>query len=153
MKNFELKGKLCDNGSIVLDNWNDIKEALNKLINADLSVKISKNIKHRSVQQNRYYWGVVIPTIIAGIKEQEGIRYSPEEIHLIICKLILKIQYKVIEYEGETIITLNNKRTSEMTTEEFVEFINDIQQHFAERDIIIPDPKNENFFNDFNTGR
>ena len=48
---------------------------------------------------------------------------------------------------GYNVIEVKQKRTSDMSVEEFNEFYKKLQVTFAERDIIIPDPSQENFIN------
>ena len=46
------------------------------------------------------------------------------------------------------VITYEVKRVSAMTTKEFSEFVIKIQQHWAERGLVIPDPEQKEFLND-----
>ena len=46
------------------------------------------------------------------------------------------------------VITYEVKRVSAMTTKEFSEFVINIQQHWAERGLVIPDPEQKEFLND-----
>lgn len=96
-----------------------------------ISVQIEKFKKKRSGEQNAYYWSVCIPLIV----EKTG--FSPEEIHeYLITKFIDKTDIVV---GGESIKV--NKRTHNLTTVEFMEYISEIQRFASEKlDLFIPDP-------------
>ena len=103
-------------------------------------VSIKKYRKSRSKAQNRYYWGVVVKTIMAYSKDILGETYNKEEVHLYIINSIIGRKPEVKVVMGEHILLFKDVETSKMTTEEYAEFILKIQKHFAEKDIDIPDP-------------
>ena len=85
----------------------------------------------RSLQQNRYYWGVIVEIL----SQHTG--YEPEEVHeMLKSKFLLRfarINEENIPY------TLS---TTKLSTKEFKEYIEKIQMWAAEElGIILPDPQ------------
>ena len=132
-------------GNIVVGNREIYDHQIESLEGEQVTVKIEKVKRKRSDKQNRWYWGVAVPTVMKGIEKQTGEKYDKETIHAMILNLVggLKMETKIIM--GMNVIEVKQKRTSEMTTEEFVDFHNKLQEHFAEKDIIIPDPYQDIF--------
>lgn len=116
------------------------KKYLKKYVGKDVEVEIRLTSKTRSQKQNRWYWGVAIPTIIKWQLEQEGIEYTKDEIHYFILKNIVRPEVKVHPVMGEQVIIHKSKTTSQMNTKEFNAFKDNLQLYFAERAIEIPDP-------------
>jgi hypothetical protein len=116
------------------------RKYLDKYVGKDVEIEIRLASKTRSQKQNRWYWGVAIPTIIKWQLEQEGIEYSKDEIHYFILKNIVKPEVQVHPVMGEQVIIHKSKTTSQMNTKEFNDFKENLQLYFAERDIVIPDP-------------
>ena len=116
------------------------KKYLKKYVGKDVEVEIRLTSKTRSQKQNRWYWGVAIPTIIKWQLEQEGIEYTKDEIHYFILKNIVRPEVKVHPVMGEQVIIHKSKTTSQMNTKEFNAFKENLQLYFAERAIEIPDP-------------
>jgi hypothetical protein len=142
----EYIGKI-ENGKLVFYNEQILELQIKSLEGKDVSIKIEKVKRKRSDRQNRWYWGVAIPTIINGIKEQNGETLDKETAHALALNITdgLKLESKMLF--GYNVIEVKQKRTSDMTVEEFSEFYQKLQNAFAERDIIIPDPKQDNFIN------
>ena len=82
--------------------------------------------KHRSGEQNRYYWGVVID-IIAG-----ATGYSPEEAHD-----AMRVKF-LADMTGDL---PRVRSTTDLTTSEFMDYIAQIQQFGSEYlEVYIPEP-------------
>ncbi len=80
----------------------------------------------RSLNQNSYYWGVVIPLLV----QWSG--YEDEEVHD-----ALKQRFLTEHREGG----LDHVRsTSQLTTTEFTEYIERVRQLAAEHGVYVPDP-------------
>ena len=93
----------------------------------ELSLRLQKS--QRSLQYNRYYFGVIVEILA------EHIGYDRESMHE-----NLKLKFassRDLEHEGMFII----ERTSKMTTERFMKYCADIQQWAAEYlNVYLPDP-------------
>lgn len=91
----------------------------------------------RSEQQNRFWYGVVLP-LCNEFSREDGEEYSEWEWHEY---FIHKGYFGYKEINGELI----PKRSSEATTLEFNEAIRKVQQFWALRGRIIPDPNQTEF--------
>jgi hypothetical protein len=133
-------GKVNSDYTVQLYNLRFNQDFLNKYIGKDVEIEVRLEAKTRSDKQNKWYWGVAIPTIIGYLKEFDGVTYSKEEIHEFILKNIVKPEVKVSVVMGQQLITYAAKTTSKMSTVEFNVFKESLQLYFAEKGIIIPDP-------------
>lgn len=91
----------------------------------------------RSSQQNRYYWGLVVPIVQKGIKDL-GTEITKEE-----CHEFLKARFNydeiINEQTGECISL--PRSTTALNKEQFSEYIGKIQQFGSEfLNTVIPDP-------------
>lgn len=106
-----------------------VKNAFANLKDGAHMVKITNKNK-RSNNQNAYYHGVVLPIILQGLKE---VGYNEvktvNDAHEVLKYLFLKKQIPNVN-TGEVITTLGS--TARLTTIEFMEFIEQIQQWAAE---------------------
>ena len=93
--------------------------------------------KNRSLDQNNYYWGVVLPTIQYVIQESRGEHYSTEDLHEWFRDKFLP--HRVITIKGETKAV--QPSTSKLTIKEFSDYLESIIQFAAESGIVIPDPE------------
>ena len=105
-------GKVEKDYVLKLDDLGFNKKYLNKYIDKNVEVEIRLISRTRSQKQNRWYWGVAIPTIIKWQLEQEGIEYTKDEIHFFILKNIVKPEVKVHPVMGEQVIIHKSKTTS-----------------------------------------
>lgn len=87
-----------------------------------IEIVIHKKKKHRSVQQNRYYW-----LVCTMISEYTG--FSKEEIHAILKSRFLKVE-KVNEVSG--VIYDYIKSTTELSTVEYEQYMDSVRQFAAE---------------------
>lgn len=97
--------------------------------------------KRRSLSQNAYLWGAVYPTILqAGGETLAG--WTADDLH----------EYFLGSHFGTEVLHFNGrdyerplKRSSKLSTLEFMDFIGHIQQKMAEIGILIEDP-DPNYF-------
>ena len=95
-------------------------------------VKIVRKSKKRSVDQNAYYWGVVLMYI------GSEIGYTKEESHEAMGRIFLSYE-KANAKTGE--IERFVRSTTELSTVEFEEYLEKIRQYcIQELDILIPLP-------------
>lgn len=97
-------------------------------------------LNQRSNQQNRYYFGLVIPLVQQGIKHL-GTDITKEE-----CHEFLKARFNSQELlNPETAEYIQIPRsTTAMSKEQFCEYISKIQQFSAEfLNVVIPDPSTQ----------
>lgn len=115
----------------------------------EVIVTITPYKKNRSHAQNRWYWGVAVQSIIEGIKEQTGENYTKEEIHKFNLQEVCKVKFNTRTILGKTVMIFEDVSTSKMNTEEFNIFKTELQMYWSERDIVIPDPNQDSFLNDY----
>jgi hypothetical protein len=95
--------------------------------------------KHRSDPQNRYYWGVVVEMIRAGMKEM-GDTVTPDQVHEFLKWRFLKEQ-RIDETTGEVLYEYAGS-TAKLKTAEFGEYIEKCCQFAAEMlGVSIPLPR------------
>jgi hypothetical protein len=121
------------------------KEILAAFEGKAIEVIIRKKKKHRSTQQNRYYWGVVVELIKNYLQEVDPqVIWTPEKVHELLKFKFLrcqKVNPDTAEIEFEY-----TRSTTDLSTSEFMDLIAQIQQWSAETfDLYIPDP-NEGYF-------
>ncbi len=103
----------------------------------EVTIIIEKKKRSRSLEQNSYYWGVVVPLVREGLLDV-GYKVGVEETHELM-KDKFALKEHVNENTGE--VLESKQSTSTMTTMEFMGYISDIQQWGAEYlSINIPDP-------------
>lgn len=131
------KGKV-ENDRLVLPGAKMRTEIVQTFAGKEIEVTIQRKKKHRSDQQNRFYWAVVVPMVQAGIKDLGDI-VTTEQAHEFLKMRYLKKQ-RIDEQTGEVIYEYA-KSTSALTTVEFMEYISHCQQFAAEYlGVTIPDP-------------
>lgn len=149
----EFIGTVDGNGQIVINNHEWVKGLLLQHKDKEIQIKITKAEKRRSAKQNRWYWGVAIKTVQEELLRLEGEPYEKNDIHHYIIDQIVKTKFRTKEVMGKLVTYSETKSTSTMTTKEFNEFKFKIQVHFAQRGIDIPDPKEDNYTNDYEPKR
>lgn len=118
----------------------DYMRIMEELNTSEVMVTIEKYFDKRSLKQNAYYWGVVIPYVYNFYKDAYGEKLTKEEIHNYHLSKIAGHKVKMIEVLGEVIISNDGKSTSQMNTREFGDFIEKTHKFWAENDLFIPDP-------------
>ena len=95
-----------------------MKEYWDSLPDGSYTVEI-KSSKHRSNDQNAYYWGVVVDTVYRGLKDAgfDAVR-NKQDAHEVMKSLFLK---QVEERDGIRIEKVRS--TTELNTLEFAEYL------------------------------
>jgi len=107
-------------------------------------VTFERLYKKRSNEQNKYYWGCVLPILLTEIKEQ-GNDYDDDSLHE---ELKSRFGHKkeVHNKDGEIIELIRS--TSTYTTSEFMEYLTEIKQWASEFwGCYIPDPNEQTKIN------
>ena len=113
------------NGQLFFENRERFDKYLGGLT-GKVKVVVRKWRKNRSLNQNSYYWGVVIKILA------EELGYTDEQCHN-------ALKWEFLRVEGKRIPTI--KSTALLTTLEFMDFIDKIQIWAAqELNINIPSP-------------
>jgi hypothetical protein len=124
-----------DRGRLVLDDPSRFHAHLRGLDKKRVEVVVRRQRRIRSLDQNRYYWGVVVKMLA------DGFGYEPEEMHE-----ALKFQFlRVPSAEGRPLETVRS--TASLSTVEFMDYIAAVQRWAAaEYCICIPDPGQVDFY-------
>lgn len=93
-------GRVTESGEMKLPGAKMRKEA-QAFAGKEIEVTIQRKKKHRSDPQNRYYWGVVVEMIRAGMKDM-GDAVTVEQVHEFLKWRFLRVQ-KVDENTGEVL--------------------------------------------------
>ena len=128
-------------------NRNLVLNAIQYFNGKNVVISFSKVKKSRSNNQNRFYWGAVIPLIQNGLLEATGELRSADDIHYkILLPMFAPINEIVNKDTGEIII--ERLTSSDLTTTQFMEYIMEIQKWASEfLNIDIPNPNEETLLN------
>lgn len=137
--NYEIISEV-KNGSLTR-NRNLIKDAIATFEGKQVVIKIERFKKKRSTQQNRFYYGVIIPIVQNCLKEAGHIMTS-ESTHDLIKLKFLKETLFVNETTGEVIERI--KSTTELSTSQFMDLLAEINNFtFEYFGVTLPSPNDD----------
>lgn len=137
--NFEIRTKIID-GKITR-NRNLIIDALNSYEGKDCIIKIEKPKKQRSIQQNRFYWGVIL-VIVQNCLKEAGHLMCVNDVHELLKLKFLKEIVFVDESTGE--VTERIKSTIELSTSQEMDYFANIKIWVREYfNVEIPEPNED----------
>lgn len=122
-------------------NLQDFKQLLNSLKDGKHHIAV-KDMRKRSLPQNAYYWGVVVPMVKQGLYEAgyDEVQ-SNDDAHEVIKHIHLKKRI-VSKQTGDTIDIAGS--TAKLSIPEFNNFIEDVCRWSAEfLGVVIPSPNQE----------
>jgi len=134
------KAKMESNNKIIFYSDEFVLKNTASLIGKDIFVSIKEFKPKRSIKQNNWYYGVAIPIIQAFILDTQGEKYTKEEINQYHLNNVIKPELETKAIFNKVCIIYNIKSTSKMSTVEFMEFKESIQDFWAQYEVIIPDP-------------
>ena len=113
-------------GKLSFNNLQQFTDYLKSLGEKSVEIIVRKIIRIRSNNQNRYYWGVVVPLLV------NATGYTTEEMHEALKMLFLKDLTRKIP-------TLRS--TADLTTTEFEDYLGKVRMWAAqELSCVIPEP-------------
>ena len=122
-------------------NRNTVLEAIKSFNGSDVVITIDKVKKKRSNNQNRFYWGCLIPLMQLGAKDTWGESWSVDKAHKHLSKLFV-FHESINQKTGE--ITQTPKSTTELTTTDWEVYVTEIRIYLLENfDIEAPEPNQE----------
>jgi hypothetical protein len=137
--NYEITSEV-KNGTLTR-NTNLIKDAIQTFEGKQIVIKIEKAKKKRSTQQNRFYYGVIIPIVQNCLKEAGHIMTN-ESTHDLIKLKFLKEALFVNEETGEVIERI--KSTTELSTSQFMDLLAEINNFtFEYFGVTLPSPNDD----------
>lgn len=126
-------------------NRNLVLQAIQSFNGKEVVISFSKPKKSRSTQQNRYYWGVLIPLTQKGILNTWGEVWSIDKTHSYLKDNFCYYE-KVNEKTGQVIKA--PKSTTENTTIEMEIYHLEIRKHLLEWfDVDAPEPNEKILLN------
>ena len=103
----------------------------------DVCITIERKRKKRSLNQNCYYWGVVIP-LVRKLLEEYGNEVDDEETHSFLKEHVGKLTASVVGKSGRRVAI--TKSSASLSTAEFEEYILKITAWAATEGVVIPSP-------------
>jgi len=103
----------------------------------DICITVERKRKKRSLNQNAYYFGVVIP-LIRKLLEEYGNEVDEEETHSFLKEHIGKLTASVVGKSGRRVAI--TKSSASLSTAEFEEYILKITAWAATEGVVIPQP-------------
>jgi hypothetical protein len=123
------------------NNINRIIQIVKSYEGKEIELTFAPVTKKRSVQQNSYYWGVVIP-IMQNTMLDIGNVMDFEDVHLLLRAKFLREILAVDENTGE--VCERVKSTTELSTTEFMDYINKVRMWAIEFfEVEIPEPNEQ----------
>lgn len=119
-------------------NMSDLKSAFNNLKDGRHLITI-KDFRKRSIPQNSYYWGVVVPMVRRGLYDAgyDAVRTN-DEAHAVLKHVFLRKE--IVSKETGDMIEMSGSTTA-LTIPEFNDFLESVCRWASEYlGIIIPDP-------------
>jgi hypothetical protein len=137
--------------SLDIDFASTIQRQLRPLFGEQMQINITKFHRDRTLAQNNYVWGIVIPTIRAWQKETTGECNTKEAIYAFLRTGIVGDEVIIETVDGVDTLVITGKRFSQCNTVEFAERVDKVIAYYAERDLVIPVPipKTNNYLTDF----
>lgn len=125
-----LFGKIDAGGKLAFDSPAEFARARARFRGRDVQVAISPKSKQRSVRENAYYWGVVIPLLC------DWCGYSPDEMHD-------ALKYKFLfDFDKERGLARIGS-TAKLSTVEFEDLMTKIREWASREGVFIPEPNEE----------
>ncbi|HPT15504.1 MAG TPA: recombination protein NinB [Bacteroidales bacterium] len=126
-----------ENGTLKFKQRSTVLSDIAQMKDGDYVMTIERRKKKRSLSQNAYYWGVVVPLVKEGLLDI-GYRMTTDDTHEYL-KGQFAITEVVNERTGEVLKSIGS--TSEMTTSKMMDYFAEITQWAAEYlNVQIPNP-------------
>lgn len=106
----------------------------------DVVVTIERATRKRSLNQNAYYWGIMIPLVRQGLTDA-GYRITQIETHELLKSMFAKAEH-INQITGEVLVTTGS--TAQMTTSQMMDYFAEITQWAAEYlEVQVPQPNEQ----------
>jgi len=133
-------GKATDKGYTIFANT-IARDIVRHFKGYEIEISIKARKKERSTDQNRYYWGVVIPIATDCLNAQWGTAYTREEMHD-----YLKGQFNtdtLLNEDTGEVLTMPMSTTRNSTTE-MMGYMDRIKQWVQESfGVVVPEPNEQ----------
>ena len=116
-------------GNLIFDRVADFYRSLSAFDGQEVEVEIRKRQKNRSLNQNKFYWGVFLPAVKAALIDVGYWMANEEQVHDLLKLKFLKTT-SVNENTGEVMEILGT--TTEMSTYDFEMYLTQVRVWAAE---------------------
>lgn len=113
-----------------------VDNSLYDLRGKEVWIRVSEITEKRSLQQNKLYWGSIIPQIVEFHKETQGEQINPQTIHAFLIQNIAGFELKTQIIFGKEFFSFEKNRSSKMSTKAFTEYIEKVIAHFSKLGLI-----------------
>lgn len=137
MQKLELTGHINDDGQIAIHHRPALEEWARQNPGRNILVKFERRGAKRSLPQNRYYHGIVVQSVMLGLRDI-GYSLSHDETHFFLKQKFNPVQ--IPNKEGEAIELPGS--TTQMNKTDFSEYIDRIAQWAAEYLSVVIPPAN-----------
>lgn len=133
----QFTGSVTESGEITLPQ-NFKRDVLAAFAGKEIEVTVERKRKKRSLNQNAYYWGIIVAQIHAAMN-QSGENVEPNEVHEFLKFRFLRVQK--IDEETAELIYEYGRSTQKLNTVEFALYLDNCIQFAAQYlNIVIPPP-------------
>jgi len=127
MNSIEINSNVVN--GVLKRNRTRIQDAIKCFEGKEITITIKRKRKTRSNNQNAYYWSVLVPLMVHGVKNEWGEIWSNEKAHEFF-KMHFLFYEKINELTGEVLKL--PKSTTENTTVEMEEYHGQIREFLKE---------------------
>jgi len=141
MRQVETYGHI-DQGILKIHKREQFNSAIKQLTDGRVRVKVEKVYRKRTNPMNAYYWGVVLYEFCQGFADVSGENIDSNTAHEFLKQRFNSME--LISRDGEVINV--GKTTSELTTTEFGEYIENCRRFISEffnREVLSPNEQAE----------
>lgn len=103
-------------------------------------VEVARYRPRRSDQQNKWYWGVIMPMAAHALTESQGETFDPETAHQFFKALFLS--RPVVDRRSGELLTNIVGSSAVLDTARYTEYVEQVRQWMAEYlGVVVPDPE------------
>lgn len=113
---------------------------LSRMEGKRIILTVREQKRRRSLNQNAYYWGVVVE-MVTGMFREAGNNVNPEEVHEFLKLRVGKLSRVMVTPHGEVVKSLAS--TTSLSTQEFEVYLEKVRAWAAEFGLVIPLPNEE----------
>lgn len=111
--------------------------AVGKASGKRLVLVLKEQKRRRSLNQNSFYWGVVVPAV-TGMFREHGNYYDDNDVHEFLKLRVGKLAQNMLMPDGKVVKSLGS--TTKLTTQEFEVYVEKIRAWAAGYGLAIPLP-------------
>jgi hypothetical protein len=128
---------LATGGKIPADVWRRLGETVARMEGKRLIVSLKEQKRRRSLNQNAYYWGCVLPPLVAMFREA-GNNVDAEDVHSYLKEHVGKLKQIFVTSDGEILTGAGS--TAKLSTVEMEVYLEKVRAWAAEHGVAIPLP-------------